>query len=148
VTSTGLTPATVHDAGLLLLRLTAGGFLLPHGLGKLFGWLGGPGLAGFALELREHGLPAASPVPMLLASLQTLAGALLVVGLWTRGSALVAAGFLATTVVLNRANGWYWMRGGIEYPLLWTLVVLGIALLGPGQFSLDTLIRSRTGAPA
>ena len=24
--------------GLLLLRLAAGGFLLPHGLGKLFGW--------------------------------------------------------------------------------------------------------------
>lgn len=145
MTSTGLTPATVHDAGLLLLRLTAGGFLLPHGLGKLFGWFGGPGLPGFALELREHGLPAAAPVPMLLASLQTLAGAFLVAGLWTRGSALVAAGFLATTVVLNRRYGWYWTRGGIEYPLLWTLVALGIVLLGPGHFSLDVLIQSRGG---
>jgi putative oxidoreductase len=148
VTSTGLAPAIFHDAGLLLLRLAAGGFLLPHGLGKLFGWFNGPGIPGFALELRAHGLPAAPPVPMLLASLQTLAGAFLVAGLWTRESALMAVGFLAATVVLNRGNGWYWMRGGIEYPLLWMLVAAAVAVLGPGQLSLDAFFQSRSGAPA
>ena len=47
------------SAGLLVLRLAAGGFLLPHGLGKLLGWFGGPGIAGFAAELQHFGLPSA-----------------------------------------------------------------------------------------
>lgn len=147
MSSAGFAPAA-HDVGLLLLRLAVGGFLLPHGLGKVFGWFGGPGLQGFAHELREHGLPAAAPLPQLLAALQTLAGLCLVAGLWTRGSALAAAAFLAATVVLNRRHGWYWMRGGIEYPLLWTLAALCIALLGPGPFSLETFFHPRTGDPA
>ena len=125
--------------GLLLLRLAAGGFLLPHGLGKLLGWFGGPGLAGFAGELQHFGLPAGAPLPLLLALVQTLAGLFVAVGLFTRISAVVAAGFLATTVALNLANGWFWMHGGIEYPLLWTVSVLSIALLGAGRYSLDAV---------
>jgi putative oxidoreductase len=125
------------DLGLLLLRLAAGGFLLPHGLGKLFGWFGGPGLAGFANELQGFGLPAFAPLPLLLAGVQTLAGLFVAIGLATRISALVASGFLAFTVVLNLSHGWFWMHGGIEYPLLWTVALVSIALLGAGRHSVD-----------
>ncbi len=139
MTSTGLAPATVHDAGLLLLRLTAGGFLLPHGLGKLFGWFGGPGLAGFSSEMRGFGLPAPAPLPLLLAAMQTLAGLCVVLGLFTPVAAASGAGFLVVTAVLNRSHGWFWMRGGMEYPLLWTATLLAIGLLGSGQWSLDAM---------
>lgn len=136
-----------HDAGLLLLRLGGGGFLLPHGLGKLFGWFGGPGLAGFATELQGFGLPAAAPVPLLLALAQTVVGLLVAIGLWTRASALVAGAFLAVTVAINAANGWFWMNGGMEYPLLWAVVAGAVALLGAGRFSLDAgALRSRRSA--
>jgi putative oxidoreductase len=127
------------DLGRLLLRLAAGGFLLPHGLGKLFGAFGGPGIAGFANELHAFGLPAFEPLPVVLASVQTLAGLLVALGLFTRTSAVVAAGFLATTVALNLSHGWFWMHGGIEYPLLWTMSMASVALLGPGGLALDAM---------
>jgi putative oxidoreductase len=129
------TPAAA--AGLLLLRLTAGGWLLPHGLGKLFGWFGGPGLAGFTHELVQFGLPATTPWPGLIACLQTGLGLALLLGLRTRLSASVAALFLAVTVVLNRDHGWFWMNGGMEFPLFWTMILVAIALLGAGPWSVD-----------
>ena len=129
------------DLGHLLLRLAVGGFLLPHGLGKLFGWFGGPGLPGFADELQAFGLPSFAPLPLLLAVVQTLAGFFVAIGLFTRISAVVASGFLAVTIVVNISHGWFWMHGGIEYPLLWTLSMLSIGLLGAGRHSLDDYLR-------
>ncbi|TYT23925.1 DoxX family protein [Luteimonas viscosa] len=134
------------DIGLLLLRLAAGGFLLPHGLGKLFGWFSGPGLSGFAQELRGFGLPAPPPVPLMLAAAQTLAGLCVVLGLFTAAAAVLGAGFLAFTAALNRGRGWFWMHGGMEYPLLWTATLLALALLGGGHWSFDALLFHHTGA--
>jgi len=129
------------DPALLILRVAAGGFLLPHGLGKLAGWFGGPGLAGFASELQQFGLPAAAPLPLLLALVQTLAGLAVLLGAWTRASAALAALFIATTVALNLPHGWFWMHGGIEYPLMWLLCLLVLVFAGGGAWSLDRLRR-------
>lgn len=126
------------DLGLLVLRLAAGGFLLPHALGKLFGWFGGPGLNGFAAELRGYGLPAAAPAPLLLAVVQVLCGLAVLLGWQTCAAASVAALFLATTAVLALPKGWFWMHGGVEYPLFWTLALLAIALAGPGALALQS----------
>lgn len=129
--------AGTTSAGLLVLRLAAGGFLLPHGLGKLLGWFGGPGIAGFAAELQHFGLPSAPPLPLLLAALQTVLGLMVAVGAFTRIAALGSAAFLGVTVELNLSHGWFWMHGGIEYPLLWLLAHLSVALAGPGRLSMD-----------
>ncbi|WP_145477461.1 DoxX family protein [Stenotrophomonas rhizophila] len=127
------------DLGLLVLRLGAGGFLLPHALGKLFGWFNGPGLSGFADELRGFGLPAPAPAPLLLAVLQVLCGVAVLLGWQTRMAASVAALFLATTAVLALPKGWFWMRGGVEYPVFWTLALCAVALAGPGALALQSL---------
>ncbi|WP_369039021.1 DoxX family protein [Stenotrophomonas maltophilia] len=130
------------DLALLMLRAVAGGFLLPHALGKLLGWFNGPGLAGFAAELRGFGLPAAAPLPLLLALLQVLSGLAVLVGWQTRFAALAAAAFIAFTALLALPRGWFWMRGGAEYPLLWTAALLAIALAGPGTWAVDSLLPS------
>jgi putative oxidoreductase len=137
----------VRAAGLLVLRAAAGGFLLPHGLGKLAGWFGGPGLGGFADELTHFGLPAMAPLPLLLAGTQTALGILLVLGAWTRVSALVAALFLGMTVVLNLDGGWFWMHRGIEYPLFWALACVSLVLTGAGSLSVDHLLSQRRRRP-
>ncbi|WP_353098387.1 DoxX family protein [Stenotrophomonas lactitubi] len=130
------------DLALLILRVAAGGFLLPHALGKLFGWFNGPGLAGFADELRGFGLPASTPLPLLLALLQVASGTAVMLGWQARIAALVAAAFIAFTALLALPKGWFWMRGGAEYPLLWTLALLAIALAGPGAWAMDGLVLS------
>ena len=71
---------------------------------------------------------------------------LIVLGLYTPTAAIVAAGFMAVTVVLARRSGWFWMHGGIEYPLLWTATMLALALLGGGSWSLDPVLSDHTGA--
>ncbi|MBG3850393.1 DoxX family protein [Xanthomonas sp. WHRI 8391] len=124
-------------AAVLLLRLAGGGFLLPHGLGKLLGWFGGPGLVGFAGELQHFGFPAAAPLPLVLALVQALSGVTVLLGAWTRASATLAASFIAITVVLAVPNGWFWMHGGMEYPLMWLLVLLALIGTGGGDWSLD-----------
>jgi len=127
------------DAAALLLRLSAGGFLLPHGLGKLFGWFGGPGLGGFVQELAQFGLPATPAVALVLAVVQSLFGLTVLLGAWTRVSAIVAAGFIATTVWIALPHGWFWMGTGVEYPLMWLAALISVALLGGGRFSIDGL---------
>ncbi|MBV6856553.1 DoxX family protein [Xanthomonas perforans] len=129
------------SSALLMLRIAGGGFLLPHGLGKLLGWFGGPGLTGFAAELQQFGLPSAAPLPLLLALMQTLSGLAVLLGMWTRASAALAALFIATTVLVAMPNGWFWMHGGMEYPLMWMVVLLSLAAVGGGDWSLDRLRR-------
>lgn len=41
-------------------------------------------------------------------------------------------------MLLAVPKGWFWMRAGAEYPLMWTLVLLAIALAGPGAWALDS----------
>lgn len=130
--------------GLLVLRIGAGGFLLPHGLGKLLGWFGGPGIEGFADELQHFGLPAAGPVPLVLALMQTMLGILVLAGAWTRPAALAAAAFLSVTLALNLSSGWFWMHGGVEYPALWLLVHLALVATGAGTLSIDGMGSVRT----
>ncbi|MBV6871744.1 DoxX family protein [Xanthomonas euvesicatoria] len=129
------------SSALLMLRIAGGGFLLPHGLGKLLGWFGGPGLTGFAAELQQFGLPSAAPLPLLLALMQTLSGLAVLLGMWTRASAALAALFIATTVLVAMPNGWFWMHGGMEYPLMWMVVLLSLAAAGGRDWSLDRLRR-------
>ncbi|WP_372381687.1 DoxX family protein [Xanthomonas sp. NCPPB 1068] len=128
-------------AALLMLRIAGGGFLLPHGLGKLLGWFGGPGLGGFAAELQQFGLPSTTPLPLVLALVQTLSGLAVLLGLWTRMSAALAALFIATTVLVAMPKGWFWMHGGMEYPSMWLLVLLALVAAGAGPWSLDGLRR-------
>ena len=56
----------------------------------------------------------------------------MLLGWQTRIAALAAAAFIGFTVLLALPKGWFWMRGGSEYPLMWTTVLLALALAGPG----------------
>jgi len=74
--------------------------------------------------------------------LQVASGLAVLLGWQTRGAALLAGAFIAFTALLALPKGWFWMRGGTEYPLMWTLALLAIALAGPGAWALDGLARA------
>ncbi|MDB5667977.1 MAG: DoxX family protein [Alphaproteobacteria bacterium] len=118
-----------------VLRIATALMFLQHGLVKLFGFP-----------------PGARPGPQPLLSLlgvagviETVAGILLVLGLFTRSAAFVAAGFSAVA---------YWYAHGTQsfYPIvnqgelaaLYCFVFLYLFFAGPGSFSIDGS-RSRNG---
>lgn len=123
-----------------MLRLVAGGLLVPHGAQKLFGMFGGYGLDAtgqfFAAKL---GLPPA--LALIAGLIEFVGGLMLAVGLCTRPVAALVAGLMGVAVVqVHWVNGFFWTAGGVEYPLLWGFVALFFMLRGGGKISVDGLI--------
>jgi len=122
--------------GLLLLRVAVGVSLAAHGYNKFFGGGGIEGTAGWfdSMGMKPNGKIHA---PM-AASTELGAGLLFAVGLLTP---LAAAGFVGLMIVaawtVHRANGFFIVKNGWEYNLILAAVPVGIAMVGPGKYSLD-----------
>jgi len=124
-------PIGKHDVALLLLRLAAAVPLGFHGTQKLFGWFGGGGLSGFAGYLASLGAPAPT-LAALLAAVSEVGGALVLsAGRGFRALPPVVFTMIVATATSTR-NGFDVQRGGAEFPLALTVLLLAVALLGPG----------------
>lgn len=146
----GDTPSALHSRSLaslgdVLLRLSVGGMLIPHGLGRLFG-LGGQGIERNGAWLESNGLPAGEASAILLGTLELAGGVLIVVGLLTRPVAIAVASVIAFSVLLHWPNGYFWLTGGPpsnagRWSIVWAAAVLAIALRGAGGYSIDEIRR-------
>ncbi len=115
-----------------LLRVTAGGFLLAHGVPKLMN--GAPALTGF---LARIGFTPPLFWAWVLILLETVGALCIVFGLFTR---LVAALLFIEFIVIvwvHGPRGFSAGANGWEYPAFWGLVFVAILLRGGGPFSLD-----------
>ena len=119
----------------LLIRLTAGLMILPHGIPKL--QAGVAATAGFALVKR--GIAPAEPLAVVLIVLETLGGLCVALGLFTRFFAAAIA-IEMSVIAWIYVPKFGWTGPGYEYPLMWCLVMLAIALRGGGPYSLDRRI--------
>lgn len=118
----------------LLVRVTTGAMLIPHGWSKLIGGK----LEGTAAGFAKMGLEPAFALALYIALLELVGGTLLALGFLTRLWAVLVMGFMAVAVIhAHWANGFFWSVGGYEYPLFWGLMALAIAIKGAGRFSLD-----------
>jgi putative oxidoreductase len=126
----------LDDLALLALRLTSGGYLALHGLSKLRG-----GVEKFAGGLADKGFP----LPGLMAWSATLAelvgGTLVAIGLVTRPAAVSLAITMVVAILSTHAHQVKQLGtgGGVgfEYPSLLAVVMLLLAVSGPGRLSLD-----------
>jgi putative oxidoreductase len=127
------------DSALLLVRLVVGLYVAAHGAQKLFGWFGGPGLAGTRGFLGGLlGFRPAAFWSLVVALAEFAGGLLLALGLLGPiGPIAVATTMLTTIVVVHWSKGPWNSNGGYELPLTYLAVALGVALAGPGAFSLD-----------
>lgn len=123
-----------------LFRIVVGALLIPHGMQKVFGALGGGGISGTAGFLEKMGYSNVTLWATLIALIEFFGGIALVLGLLTRPVAAAAAIFMANAVLFHSANGYFWTKAGFEYPLLWGVCFLILAIRGGGAYSLDAKI--------
>jgi putative oxidoreductase len=134
-----LAPLYAHttDLSYLIIRVTAGLMLLPHGIPKVFN----QGVAAFAAAgLARRGIEPALPLAYVVAFLETIGGLCIALGLFTRFFAAAVAIEMAVITYVNLPMGFGWANRGYEYPLFWGLVMFAIALRGGGPYSLDRKI--------
>jgi putative oxidoreductase len=63
---------------------------------------------------------------------------MLAAGLFTRFVAAQVIGFMAVAAFkVHWGAGFFWNKGGYEYPLFWGLMALAILIRGGGALSLD-----------
>ena len=129
------------DIAMLVLRVGVGSIFVAHGLQKAFGWWEGPGWEGWKGAMTYLGIRP----PLFWASISLVAelggGLALIAGLLVP---LAAAGLVAQTIVLTKKvhwpNGFWTAKGGIEFPIAFGVGAFAVQVLGPGAWSLDSLL--------
>ena len=123
-----------------LVRVALGAVLLPHGLQKGFGLLGGRGLQ-FNTELFDKlGYSPGWLWGNLVVGTELIGAILLIIGLWTRPAAIAVAIFMVMSVQFTSAKGFFWTNGGSEYSALLLVCALFVLIRGAGPFSVDRAI--------
>jgi putative oxidoreductase len=137
---------TQNDLAGLIMRLTLGGVMLPHGLQKVFGLFGGAGLqTTMNIFTTQLGLPAPVAVLVILAE---SAGALgLIIGFCTRLCALGIAMVMGGAIFFVHGRHGFFMNWfgrqsgeGFEYHLLAIGLALALFIHGAGKWSFDQRI--------
>ncbi len=125
----------------LILRITTGGILIPHGCQKLFGWFGGMGLTANADLFDRFGYSPGMFWGTLVGFTEIAAGTLLAIGLFTRPAALAIGIFMVNAVYFtSNVGGFFWTKGGSEYSLLILAVAIYFLIRGGGPFSADRIV--------
>jgi putative oxidoreductase len=121
------------DLGLLFLRLSGAAFAT-HGYQKIFQG----DMSKFAAEFGAKGFPVPSAFAWVTALTELLGGLLVAFGLYTRFGAAFAAVIMFVAAFLLHASEDFRTR---EMELLYLVVMLAVACLGPGKWSLDGVVR-------
>jgi putative oxidoreductase len=128
----------MEDIGLLIIRIVIGLTFVGHGTQKLFGWFGGAGLEGTGQWIESLGIKPGGKIWAIYAGVFELAGGILFgAGFLTwLGAALITIIMIDAIVTVHIKNGYWIDKGGYEYNLMIIAVTIGVALIGPGQYSL------------
>ena len=122
-----------EDAGKLVLRAVLAAMLLFHGISKLHN-----GIGFIADMLAKAGLPAIFGYGVYIG--EVIAPLFMLVGLFTRGAALVIAINMVVAVLLAHTSMFFTINdtGGwaLELQGMYFFTALAIALLGAGRYSI------------
>jgi len=128
----------VEPLSWLLIRLTVGLMILPHGWPKLMAGI--ETTAANVFVKRALWVGAAEPMAIVLIFLETVGGICVALGLFTRFFAAAIAIEMFVIVNVYLPKGFGWTGPGYEYPMMWGLAMLAVALRGGGPYSLDRRI--------
>ncbi len=135
------TDQRLRDIAQTALRIAAGLTYFSHGAQKLLGWFGGFGDGGTVDLMTRFGAAGV---------IETVAGGLIVLGLFTRPAAFLASGEMAVAYFWIHGGGgellWWQNRG--EMVMLYSFIWLLFAAWGAGPYSLDAVLRQRSFKPS
>jgi putative oxidoreductase len=131
----------------LLIRVTLGIVIFPHGAQKLLGWFGGYGFTG-SMGFLTGTVHLPYIIALLVILIEFFGSLFLIFGFLTRLAALgMLIEFIGTIVVVHGQNGFFmnWSlvpnKGeGFEYHLLVLGISLALLIAGGGKASLDGLL--------
>jgi putative oxidoreductase len=139
--TTYITDAVTLGTGLLLARLIVGLLMVAHGGQKLFGWLGGYGIAGTAGFFEQLGFRPGRLFVVTASLAEVLSGILIALGLFGPvGPALLLSVMIVAAVSVHWKHGLFAATNGIEVPLLYATGAVALGFTGPGPFSLDAVL--------
>lgn len=130
----------------MIVRLTLGAVMLPHGLQKTLGWHGGYGFSG-TMGFFTGTLSLPWIVAFLVIVTESIGAVSLLIGFATRvwAAALIAV-MLGAISMAHAGNGffmnWYGTQNGegFEYHLLVIGMALALVVSGAGKFSVDRFV--------
>jgi putative oxidoreductase len=129
------------DVGLLLLRFAVGGVFFAHGMQKVFGMWGGPGITGFAQVLDGFGFTQTVTLAWVTGITELVAGAFVVLGVLTPLAATGLLAVMVNTVTLKAGNGFFVASAAganaVELDVVLGLAAAALVLTGPGRIALD-----------
>ncbi len=128
------------DLGLLILRFVVGGTFVFHGLQKLTGWWGGPGLDGVRDMMNNTGWKQPDIAAILVVAGELAGGTMVILGIATP----LATGAVLAVII----DAWLVRQAaqpGLQYaapngPELETILLgatAALALTGPGRYAID-----------
>lgn len=129
------------NLGLLIIRVVIGLTFMGHGAQKLFGWFGGYGPKGTGGWMESIGIKPGVQMAIIAGLSELVGGLLFASGLLTPvGAFLIASTMVVAILKVHGQNGYWSDKGGFEYQLVLIAVVIGVALIGAGSYSVDALL--------
>ncbi|CAH2717368.1 Putative oxidoreductase MhqP [Neobacillus rhizosphaerae] len=129
------------NIGLLIIRLVIGVLFVGHGAQKLFGSFGGYGLKGTGGWFESIGMKPGVTMALFAGLAELIGGILFTLGLLTPLAGIMIAGTMVMAIIkVHGPNGLWATSNGYEYNLTLLAVAIGIALIGPGQYALDSFL--------
>lgn len=126
------------DIGQFAARAVIGGLFVGHGTQKLFGWFGGPGLAGTEQMMGALDMRPTRANALAAGISETGGGALIVLGAATPAAAASLIGTMATAIhKVHQPHGPWVAQGGWEYNAVLIAALTSLVDVGPGDISVD-----------
>lgn len=134
--------------GLLVIRAVAGLIVAAHGAQKVFGWWGGPGMKNWTAGMTRMRMRPPVGWAWMSALAELVGGLMFALGLLSPiGALAIIASMLVAVSLVHWPKGFWNGKGGFEFNLSLIGAAAGLAITGPGAYSLDSLFGFRVPEP-
>ncbi|MGC4189993.1 MAG: DoxX family protein [Thermomicrobiales bacterium] len=128
----GLFPSA--SLGLLMIRVVTGIVFFMHGYQKLVD----NGISATQQGFDMMGVPLPDLTAIVVTFVELIGGAALIVGAFTPIVGLIlAVDMLSALFIVHIDAGFFAMNGGFELVMVLGAMALGVAIAGPGRYSID-----------